>query len=342
MRNRARRALLAGLVLLPALAIASPARADVGQRLERDRRRRAAGAGYRRTPRRRPGRHLRRAPGDGPRRRLRRGQRDRRAATSRTSSSPAARAWYSQDAAVAAAACHVLLNGGSGPAAHAAARPAIEAAYQDTLAAIPARAGARRAGSPPAWPPRPRCSRRAPATAASRAHRSRFPIGDACRAQWRPVLPGVANDPAAWLKDVRPFVLARPGPRSVAGKPHPLHDAGPTRDDFDEVKAIGAATARRCGPPTRPTRRSYWGLTNAPQTVAPRRCSSVGRTRRAARRRTTRACSRMLYTTAADAAIVTWRGKAPLRCSGGRSPRIREAAADGNAAHGAGRRPGRR
>ena len=50
-------------------------------------------------------------------------------------SSPAAEPWYSQDAAVAAAARHVLVNGGLGiPAARL---PVIEAAYQATLAGIP-------------------------------------------------------------------------------------------------------------------------------------------------------------------------------------------------------------
>src|SRR5215204_4577221 len=50
-------------------------------------------------------------------------------------SSPAALPWYSQDAAVAAAARHVLVNGGLGiPAAR---MPLIEAAYQATLLPIP-------------------------------------------------------------------------------------------------------------------------------------------------------------------------------------------------------------
>ena len=50
-------------------------------------------------------------------------------------SSPAAKPWYSQDAAVAAAARHVLVNGGLGiPAAR---MPVIEAAYQATLLPIP-------------------------------------------------------------------------------------------------------------------------------------------------------------------------------------------------------------
>ena len=54
-------------------------------------------------------------------------------------SSPAALPWYSQEAAVAAAARSVLVNGGLGiPAAR---MPVIEAAYQATLAADPGWAG---------------------------------------------------------------------------------------------------------------------------------------------------------------------------------------------------------
>ena len=50
-------------------------------------------------------------------------------------SAPAAESWYSQDAAVAAAAHHVLIKGGLGiPAGR---MPVIEAAYQATLAPIP-------------------------------------------------------------------------------------------------------------------------------------------------------------------------------------------------------------
>jgi hypothetical protein len=59
--------------------------------------------------------------------------------------SPPAEPWYSQEAAVAAAARHVLLNGGlNGAAGFAPGRiAAIETAY------VPAREAL-----PPAWPPR--------------------------------------------------------------------------------------------------------------------------------------------------------------------------------------------
>ena len=30
------------------------------------------------------------------------------------------------------------------------------------------------------------------------------------RGEWRPVLPAFVNDPAAWVKDVRPFLIRDP------------------------------------------------------------------------------------------------------------------------------------
>ena len=79
-------------------------------------------------------------------------------------SSPVAEPSYSQDAAVAAAARHVLVNGGLGiPAARwPRSRPPTR------LRSTRSRPGRRRpAASPPARSPRARCWRHAPATAAS-------------------------------------------------------------------------------------------------------------------------------------------------------------------------------
>ncbi len=72
-------------------------------------------------------------------------------------SSPVAEPWYSQEAAVAAAARHMLLNGGvDGAAGFVAGRVAlIEAAYTNTLGGVRPDLRAR-AASPRAWPPPPR------------------------------------------------------------------------------------------------------------------------------------------------------------------------------------------
>ena len=86
-------------------------------------------------------------------------------------SSPAAKPWYSQEAAVAAAARHVLVNGGLGiPAARL---PVIEAAYQATLAADPGRAGEGRRDRHRRSRRGRACSRRAPGTVASGRSASR-------------------------------------------------------------------------------------------------------------------------------------------------------------------------
>ena len=117
-------------------------------------------------------------------------------------SSPAAEPWYSQDAAVAAAARHVLINGGLG--VPAARLPVIESAYQATLAGIPP-GPSRDAGI---------ATREAAATAllASRAGDGRFGAltfkEGMLPGEWRPTS-GVI-DPGAWLQGVRPFVLRDP------------------------------------------------------------------------------------------------------------------------------------
>ena len=77
----------------------------------------------------------------------------------------------------------------------------------------------------------------------------RFSIGTP--GAWRPVLPMFVNDPNAWLKDLKPFLietLAVPleGPLSLKSREY--------AHEFDEVKSLGAAasttrTAGRHSPP---------------------------------------------------------------------------------------------
>ena len=138
MRNRARRALLAGLVLLSAFAIAAPARADVVTDWHATAAAALAAPGSAVPPGAGQGAisgvHLAMVHG---------------AVYDAVNAiagghepyvfSPPAEPWYSQEAAVAAAARHMLLNGGlNGPAGFAPARiTAIEAAYLNTLAGIP-------------------------------------------------------------------------------------------------------------------------------------------------------------------------------------------------------------
>ena len=48
----------------------------------------------------------------------------------------------------------------------------------------------------------------------------RFAVGS-LPGQWRPVLPAFVNDPAAWLKDVRPFPIESGTQFRSAGRPEP-------------------------------------------------------------------------------------------------------------------------
>ena len=138
MRTRARRALLAGLVLLSAFAIAAPARADIvtdwnaiaAAALESPGTAVPPGAGQGAIS----GVHLAMVHG---------AVYDAVNAIAGGHepyvSSPSAEPGFSQEAAVAAAARHMLLNGGlNGAAGFAPGRVAlIEAAYTNTLAGIP-------------------------------------------------------------------------------------------------------------------------------------------------------------------------------------------------------------
>ena len=233
-------------------------------------------------------------------------------------SAPAAEPWYSQDAAVAAAARHVLVNGGLGlPAAR---MPVIEAAYQATLAAIPngpAKAGGIATGEAAAT-----------AMLAARAGDGRFGsfrFGESTLpGGWRLVPPATATDPGAWLKDVAPFVLRDPdlfrgqAPHKLGSRAYAV--------EFNEVKAIGSATSST-RTPDQTAVANYWGLSNATATMASL-IRSVANTQGGTLADHARLLARA-YTNAADALIVTWRDKA--RYSFWRPyTAIREAAADGN------------
>jgi len=235
-------------------------------------------------------------------------------------SSPAARRWYSQDAAVAAAARHVLVNGGLGiPAAR---MPVIEAAYQATLLPIPdgpAKAGGIATGEAAATE-----------LLAARAGDGRFgPFRFAestLPGGWRLVPPATVTDPGAWLKDVTPFVLRNPD-RFRGRAPHRLGSRAYAAD-FNEVKAIGRATDST-RTPNQTAAAEYWGTTNATATMA-----SIIRSVASGQGGTLADHARLLarvYTNAADALIVTWRDKA--RYSFWRPfTAIREAASDRNRA----------
>jgi hypothetical protein len=235
-------------------------------------------------------------------------------------SRPAAKPWYSQDAAVAAAAHHVLVSGSLGiPATR---MPLIEAAYQATLQ--PIADGAAKTGGIATG------EAAAAALLAARAGDGRFGpfrfAESALPGVWRLVPPATVTDPGAWLKDVRPFVVRDPD-RFRGRAPHRLGSRAYAAD-FNEVKALGRATGS-----TRTADRTaaaeYWGTTNATATMA-----SIIRSVASTQGGTLADHARLLarvYANSADALIVTWRDKA--RYSFWRPfTAIREAASDGDQA----------
>jgi hypothetical protein len=140
---------------------------------------------------------------------------------------------------------------------------------------------------------------------------------------WRPVLPAFVNDPAAWLKDVRPFLIEDPSQFRSKG-PLELTSHRYARE-FDEVKSLGSLTStERTADQTHAAR--YWAE-NPPATW-----SRIFRTLSAQQGLTLVENARlyaMLYMTAADALIAVWDDKAhwsfwrPITA-------IREAGGDGN------------
>jgi hypothetical protein len=208
-----------------------------------------------------------------------------------------ARDWYSKDAAAAAAAYRVLL--GIVPAQE----PTLTMQYNASLAPIPAGAakdgGIRvgRAAAAAMLADREGDGRggayRFPAPATST---ETWPIG-----QWRPVLPGFANDPAAWIKDVRPFLIHEPDP---GPPPYALTSKKYARE-FDEVKAIGSLNSS-----TRTTDQTdaarFWAGGPGPWTLAARQLAIAHGLRSIESAR----MFAMLYTTGADALISVWNGKA--------------------------------
>jgi hypothetical protein len=225
-----------------------------------------------------------------------------------------ARDWYSKDAAAATAAYRVLL--GIVPGQQAALGPL----YQESLASIPAgraKEGGILVGEIAA------AAMLAARTGDGRGGAYRFPVPATLEVgQWRPVLPALGNDPSAWIKDVRPFLIRDPARYRTDG-PYSPTSRRYTRE-FDEVKDVGAlASAVRTADQTDQAR--FWAEGPQPWTRAARalaidRGLRIGETAR---------MFAMLYTTGADALISVWDDKArwlfwrPITA-------IREAASDGN------------
>ena len=138
------------------------------------------------------------APGDGAGRRLRRRQRDRRRPRGLPADVPVGSPFDSKEAAAATAAYRVLLN------LCPAQKPSLDAQYATSLGRDRRRlredARHRGRGGGGGGDDRGTDGRR-PLRCLPLPGRNRGP------GLWRPVLPAFVNDPFAWLKDVRPFLI---------------------------------------------------------------------------------------------------------------------------------------
>jgi hypothetical protein len=152
----------------------------------------------------------------------------------------------------------------------------------------------------------------------------RFPVGSRPGA-WEPVLPLFVNDPNAWLKDLKPFLVESPSQFRSKG-PLPLTSRKYTRE-YAEVKSLGSLTSTtRTAEQTLAAR--YWAE-NPPATW-----SRIFRTLSAQEGLSMVENARlfaMLYMTAADALITVWDDKA-FRLFWRPITAIREANTDGNPA----------
>jgi len=219
----------------------------------------------------------------------------------------------SKDAAAATAAYRVLVH--LVPAQQAT----LEAQYLGSLAAIPN-------GSPKV---RGMAVGEAAAAAMIAARTDdgrfgpfRFAVGSG-PGVWKPVLPAFVNDPNAWLKDVKPFLI---GSSSQFRSKGPLERSSRKyAREFDEVKSVGSATSTKRTPDQTLAAR-YWAE-NPPGTW-----SRIFRTLSAQEGLSLVSNARffaVLYLTGADALISVWDDKAhwsswrPITA-------IQEAGTDGN------------
>jgi hypothetical protein len=228
---------------------------------------------------------------------------------------PKARRWYSQDAAAATAAYRVLAS------LVPAQQPILEQKYLTSLAGVAA-GKARDRGI--AVGEAAAATMLAARQGDGRFGPFRFPVGTE-PGQWRPVLPAFVNDPAAWVADVRPFLIRSPSQFRSDG-PNPLDSKSYARE-FDEVRSLGPTDSSARTPEQTDIAR-FWA--EHPPAMWSRifRQLATGEGMRVADSSRFYA---MLYLTAADAAIACWDDKAhwlhwrPISA-------IREAETDGNPA----------
>ena len=142
-----------------------------------------------------------------------------------------ARGWYSKQAAAATAAHDVLVS------IVPAQTDALDDALDETLAGIPDGAGEDggvQVGQAAA------AAMITARTDDGRFGTPGFPVGT-LPGEWRPELPSFVNDPAAWVADVDPFVIADPVDFRTDGPARMTSDRYARQ--FKEVKRVGSATS---------------------------------------------------------------------------------------------------
>ena len=230
--------------------------------------------------------------------------------------SPSAMPWDSKEAAAATAAYRVLAS------LLPAQQSALGSLYAASLAAIPA--GATKDGGVAAG------EAAAAAMLAARAGDGRFGpfrfVVGAGPGAWRPTPPAFVNDPNAWVKDVKPFVIPNPAQFSSDG-PYALTSADYARE-FAEVKAKGSvSSASRTADETEAVH--FWGSAN-PIATWTRLARSLSSSQNLSLAENARLFA-LLYVTTADSFISVWTEKAQ-RSFWRPITAIREADTDGNPA----------
>jgi hypothetical protein len=206
---------------------------------------------------------------------------------------PRAKRWASTDSAAATAAYRVLVS------IVPTQQPALQALYESSLAAIPdGRSKTRGINAGEAAAAAMIVAR----TNDGRFGSFRFTTGT-LPGEWRPVLPSFVNDPAAWVKDVKPFLVESPSQFRSRG-PNALTSEKYARE-FAEVKSLGSATSTT-RTPDQTLAAQYWGEQPA------RTWSRILRTIAAQEGLYNADSARlfaMVYLTAADAIITVWDNK---------------------------------
>jgi PAP2 superfamily len=123
---------------------------------------------------------------------------------------------------------------------------------------------------------------------------------------WRPVLPAFGNDPNAWVKDVKPFLIRRASQFRSSG-PYDLTSRKYARE-FEEVKRVGSASAPLTDRTADQTDAALYWAENPPRTWN-RILNSLSASKGVSLVENARLFAEV-YLTVADAFIAVWDEKA--------------------------------